>query len=355
MIWEPFMLALGFLLLIKGSDFLVEAASRIAKKLGVPEFVIGLTLVAVGTSVPELASSIAASTNGYDELIIGNLVGSNMANIGLILGIAAIITTIKIDRTMLKRDGYIMVGAVVLFYIFALTGMIRWYMGIVFLLLYLAYVMFLIKTKDSHEEHEFRDFVSYFFKLEYLITVHNHAVRRIREGWESRKRGGRVFGYQLKIYEAFKEGLVKDLLIVALSLVAIVFGAEYLVSGAMWLAGLLHMSSGLIGLSVVAIGTSLPELSVSITAAIKRYGDLAVGNIIGSNIANLFLIMGICTMINPLSIDKRTLYFVGPFTILISVILVMLLQKHDHKISREHGIALLAMYLTFMAFMFWRG
>jgi len=355
MIWEPFMLALGFLLLIKGSDFLVEAASRIAKKLGVPEFVIGLTLVAVGTSVPELASSVAAAGKGYDELIIGNLVGSNMANIGLILGIAAIIATLKIDRAMLKRDGYIMVGAIALFYLFALTGAIRWYMGIVFLLLYLAYVMFLIKTKDSIEEHEFRDFVDYFFKLEYILTVHNHAVRRIREGRESRRRGEPVFGYHRKIYAAFKEGLVKDLLIIGLSLVAIVFGAEYLITGAMWLAGLLHISSGLIGLSIVAVGTSLPELSVSITAAVKKYGDLAVGNVIGSNIANLFLIMGICSLIRPISIDKSTLYFVGPFTILISLVLVMLLLKHDHKIVRKHGIALLAMYLLFMAFMFWRG
>ena len=164
-----------------------------------------------------------------------------------------------------------------------------------------------------------------------------------------------MFGYHLKIYAAFKEGLVKDLLIVVLSLVAIVFGAEYLVSGAMWLAGLLNISSGLIGLSIVAIGTSLPELSVSITAAIKKYGDLSIGNIIGSNIANLFLIMGICTLINPLSIDKRTIYFVGPFTILISFMLVMLLQKHDHKITRKHGLVLLLMYLAFMAFMFWLG
>ncbi len=352
MIWEPFMLVLGFLLLIKGSDFLVEAASRIAKKLGVPEFIIGLTLVAVGTSVPELAASIAAAAEGYDELIIGNLVGSNMANIGLILGISAIFSTIKIDKGILKRDGYIMVGAIVLFYIFALTGAIKWYMGVVFLLLYFAYVMFLIQTKDSRVEQKMSDFVSYFFKLEYLITVKNHAIKRIM-GQRSGKE--KVFGYHKKIYTAFREGLVKDLMIVGLSLVAIVFGAEYLVAGAMWLAGLLNISSGLIGLSIIAVGTSLPELSVSITAAAKKYGDLSVGNIIGSNIANLFLVMGAASLVNPLTIDSKTLYFVGPFTILLSVILVMLLQKHDHKISRKHGILLLSMYALFMVFMFLMG
>lgn len=352
MIWEPIMLVLGFLLLIKGSDFLVEAASRIAKKLGVPEFVIGLTLVAVGTSVPELASSLAAAKEGYDSMIIGNLVGSNMANICLILGISSILATIKVDKSMLKRDGYIMIGAIVLFYLFALTGMIKWYMGVVFLVLYFAYVMFLIKNKDSHKEHEFSDFVSYFFKLEYLITVHTHAVRRIRQNKRLKER---VFGYHRKIYTAFQEGLVKDLLIMALSLVAIVFGAEYLVTGAMWLAGLLHISSGLIGLSIIAIGTSLPELSVSIIAAIKKYGDMSVGNIIGSNIANIFLIMGTTSIINPLSIDWQTLYFVGPFTILMSVVFVLLLQNHNHTIKKEHGILLLTIYLLFMAFMFWMG
>jgi cation:H+ antiporter len=352
MIWEPFLLVLGFLLLIKGSDFLVEAASRIAKKLGVPEFVIGLTLVAVGTSVPELASSVAAALNGYDDLIIGNLVGSNMANIGLIMGISLLFSSLKVDENMLKRDGYIMVGAIVLFYIFALAGVIRWYVGVLFMLLYLAYVMFLIKTKDSGEsvqKHHFGSFVEYFFKLEYLITIKNHAVRQIA------KRREKPAGQHKKIYEAFKEGLVKDFIIVIISLVAIVYGAEYLVQGAVWLAGLMHISDGLIGLSVVAIGTSLPELSVSVAAARRKYADMAIGNVIGSNIANILLIMGVCTIIKPISVSRSMLSFLCPLTIFMSWLLVALIKKSDHVITRKHGIALISIYMIFMAFLFWMG
>jgi cation:H+ antiporter len=346
---ELFFLVLGFLLLIKGSDFLVEAASRIAKKLGVPEFVIGLTLVAVGTSVPELASSVAAAIKGYDDLIIGNLVGSNMANIGLIMGISLLFSSLKVDEDMLKRDGYIMVGAIVLFYAFALTGAIRWYAGVLFLLLYLAYVMFLIKTKDAGQKNHFGSFVGYFFKLEYLMTIKNHAVSQIT------KKRERPTEQHKKVYAAFKEGLVKDCVIVAISLVAIVYGAEYLVQGAVWLAGLMHISDGLIGLSIVAIGTSLPELSVSVAAAKRKYADMAIGNVIGSNIANILLIMGVCALMEPIAISKSLLFFVGPFTIFLSWFLVMLIKKSDHLITRKHGIALILLYLAFMALMFWMG
>jgi cation:H+ antiporter len=349
MIWEIFMLALGFLLLIKGSDFLVEAASRIAKKLGVPEFLIGLTLVAVGTSVPELASSVAAAINGYDDLIIGNLVGSNMANIGLILGISLILSNMKVDENMLKRDGYIMVGAMVLFYVFALTGTIRWYAGVLFMLLYLAYVMFLIKTKDSKQKYHFGNFVEYFFRLEYLVTIRNNAVSHMRQRRE------KPTDRHKKVYTAFKGGLIRDFAIVAASLVAIVYGAEYLVEGAVWLAGLLHISDGLIGLSIVAIGTSLPELSVSIAAARRKYADMAIGNVIGSNIANILLIMGVSSIINPLSMSQNMLLFVGPFTLFLSVLLLMLIKKSNHLIGRKEGIALIMLYLMFMVFMFWMG
>lgn len=346
------MLVLGLMLLIKGSDFMVEAASRIAKKLGVPEFFIGLTLVALGTSLPELASSIAASSNGYDDLILGNLIGSNMANIGLVLGISAIIATIKVDRKMLRRDGYIMIGTIGLFFLLSFTGMIKWYMGVMLLLLYFAYIMFLVTTKDSQKESEFGDFVRYFFKLEYLITIHNHTVKRIMD---RKNRSEKVFAYHIKIYNAFKEGLIKDLLIIGISAVAIIYGADYLVGGAIWLAGLLNISSGLIGMSIVAIGTSLPELSVSITAGLKKFGDISVGNILGSNIANILLVMGASSIINPISIDVKTLYFLIPFTLFLSAVLVALVEKHDHTISRKHGIALLVMYIIFMSIMFWMG
>ena len=345
---EILSLVLGFILLVKGSDFFVEDAARIAKKMGVSEFIIGLTLVAVGTSLPELASTVAASVTGHDNLIIGTLIGSNLANIGLILGIAAVIAGVKASEGMIKRDGYIMVGTIVIFYFFALTGRISPFAGLVFLLIYLAYVMFIIKTRDSVKMHQFGDFVGYFFKFEYLMTIKNDAIKRIMTGRD-------VHEYHKKIYRAFKEGLIKDIIITCLSLVAIVLGADYFVKGAIWLAGLFHLSEGLIGLSIVAIGTSLPELSVVVTAVIKRYDDLAFGDIVGSNIANILLIMGAGAVIQPISIAENLLYTLVPFTIFMSLLIIILFNRSNHTIKRWQGVILLLLYFGFVAFMFWRG
>ena len=194
-------LLLGLVFLVKGSDYFVKAASTIAKKLGVSEFVIGLTLVAVGTSIPELASSIVASIQQASGIVIGNIVGSNIVNIGLIVGVAAFLSPMKTEVEMLKRDGYIMLFAAVLFFVFALNGELSMIESGIFVLLYVAYVFFLFEEAEKYEgKLHFKEFITYFFKFKYI----NSAVQKINgnrnRGSESGNENGRLEGGFSKRY-----------------------------------------------------------------------------------------------------------------------------------------------------------
>lgn len=339
-------LILGLVLLVKGSDFFVKAAAAIAKKLGVSEFVIGLTLVSVGTSIPELASSVAASLQQQSDIVMGNIVGSNIANIGLIIGLAATIAVIKTREEMLKRDGYVMLFAALVLYLFILNTRISRVEAVIFLLLYLAYVLFLLTEKPKFKgEYGFKEFLTYFFKFEYVRTVINavsdHNNRRkndknASEGVKSKTRGA---------------GLAKDLMILILSGVAIIGGANYLIVEALFFAEYFHISKMLIGVSLVAVGTSLPELSVSVSAARQGYGDIAVANVIGSNIANIFLVLGVSALIFPLAITHETLVFIAPFMIVMTVLLLIFI-KTRWELSRIEGLAVLSLYILFMSFLF---
>ncbi len=332
-------LVLGFIALIKGSDLFVRSASSIAKKLGVSEFVIGLTLVALGTSIPELVSSVMASVKQQSDIVIGNVMGSNIANIGLIVGVAAAISVIKTREEMLRRDGYIMLFAAVLVYVFLFNGMLSTYEAFLFLLLYFAYIAFLFREMHSYEgEYGFKQFITYFFKLGYV----REAIKKISDkaGNSNSERN-----------EVSTERLGKDIMVLAASGVAIVAGANYLIDGAIFFAEAANISKTLIGLTLVAVGTSLPELSVSFTAARKGFGDIAVANIIGSNIANIFLILGVSGLVFPIYAQETTLNYIAPFVIFMSVLLLVFIRSH-WELRRIEGVAFLLLYAGFMAFLF---
>src|SRR3989338_2051112 len=345
-ITEILLFALGLILLLKGSDFFVKAATSIAKRLGVSEFVIGLTLVAVGTSIPEFAASIAASVKHESGLIMGNIVGSNIANIGLILGLVASFSVLKVRKKMLDRDGYIMLFAALLFFFFIINKNISRIEAIIFLLFYLAYVFFLfgIKAKGRGKYH-FREFINYFLKLEYLAKIRDEMASGLKNAKKI------SFRERKKLMELFKAALVKDFLVLVISLAAIIIGAKYLVEEAIFFADLLSISSTFIGISLIAVGTSLPELSVSISAAKKGYDNIVVGNIIGSNIANIFLIIGVSGLISPLSVAKATVAYTAPFMFFTSILFLVLIRR-KWRIGRIEGIALLALYALFMASLF---
>lgn len=340
MIFEIVVFVLGLVLLVAGSEYFVKAASAIAKRLGVSEFVIGLTVVALGTSIPELVTSVVASVFKDSGLVVGNIVGSNIANIGLVVGLAASFYVIKTKKAMIKRDGYFMIFASILFYLFILDGVINWSEGLVFLFFYAVYMFFLFEEKP--EEH-IGAFISYFFRLKYLVTIRSRVLRtnHQKKTIKQKKRVKRIWEW----------GLAKDFLILALTGGAVVLGANYVIKEAIYFAGYFNVASNIIGISLIALGTSLPELMISFTAARKGYGGIAVGNIIGSNIANIFLVGGVAALILPLEIIRSTIYFTAPFMIGISILLLVFL-KTNWRIKQWEGMVLLFLYILMMVLLF---
>jgi cation:H+ antiporter len=338
MITNILILLIGLILLVKGSDYFVKSASSIAKKLGVSEFVIGLTLVAVGTSIPELASSVAASLAHSSGIVIGNVVGSNIANIALIVGGTALLTVVKTDTEMLKRDGYIMMFAAVLIFVIAFDLQLSRIDAIVLLLFYVAYIFFLFENKTKYEgKFYFKEFVTYFFKFKYIKSIN----QRVRTGVDNRNSGKRTSN-------VFSESVFKkDILILLLSGIAVIFGAKYLVEEAMFFAQRFQIPDTFIGITLVAVGTSLPELMVTVSAARKGYGNIAIGNVIGSNITNIFLILGISSLIFPLEITQFSITFTIPFMIFISLILLWFISTH-WEIRKKEGITLILLYALFL-------
>lgn len=321
---------LGLILLVKGSEFFVLASSRIAKKLGVSEFVIGLTLVAVGTSLPELATSIIASIQNQVE-IRTYVIGSNIANIGWVLGLSALFAVIKVKKTMLRRDGFVMLFSAIIFYLFALNGLISRIDGVLFLVVYTAYSVFIIKYDKTRKTYNFKDFLDYFLYFRYL----NIKSPKHKASLKKRK----------KLH--IKKELIKDFLIIIISLISLVYGANLLISETVWFAKFLGISASLIALTIMAIGTSLPELGVSLSAARKGFGDMAIGNIIGSSITNILLILGISSLIRPIFISNVTLFYTAPFMIFISLMMLGFMRI-KWQLGKIKGILLILTYIIFI-------
>ncbi|MDO9538100.1 MAG: calcium/sodium antiporter [Thermoplasmata archaeon] len=332
------LLGVGLLLLVIGANFLVDSASRLAKRYGVPDFVIGLTIVAIGTSVPELAAAISASLEGEGAFVVGNVIGSNLSNICLVLGIGAILGGIKTTRLGLRRDGYIMMGVFLTLYMFMLWGNMNWIGGLLLISVFIAYIIFLTISRDElGTEGEFHDFVKFFVKFEYVKVIATSIL------------GGKAL-FQPKRFldkpKLAKLQTFKDLGAIVLGIVLIVIGAEFLINGAMGLASGLNVSTGLIGLTVVSLGTTLPEVSVSINAARKGLGSLALGNALGSCVTNILLILGVATLISPITFRWVTIAFTAPFMILVGA--TLLIMMHRESIGRKGGFLLIGLYGLFM-------
>ena len=264
MILQVIILLAGFAMLVKGADWFVEGAAGIAKKLGIPQLVIGLTIVAMGTSMPEAAVSITAALNGNAGITIGNIVGSNILNILIILGITAVITNVAIQKSTLYYEIPFMTGITLLLLVFGVTdSAITFAEGVIFLLLFLlflAYLFVMSKKGAIEEEEEEKD-----------IPV-----------W-------------------------KGIIFIVIGGLLVVKGSDFTVSGASEIARFLGMSERLIGLTIVAFGTSLPELVTSVTAARKGNAGIAIGNIVGSNIFNILFIVGMTALICVVPFESKFL------------------------------------------------
>ena len=306
MLWQVMILLAGFLFLVKGADWFVEGAACIAKKLGIPQLVIGLTIVAMGTSMPEAAVSVTAAMQQNAGITVGNVVGSNILNILIILGITAVITNVTIQRSTLHYEIPFMLAVTALLLGFGITGgRITFMEGVIFWIFFLAYLgyLFVMARKENAEE----------------------------------------------------EGSVKDfpvwkcLLLMVLGGILVVKGSDFAVSGASAIARYFGMSERFIGLTIVALGTSLPELVTSVTAARRGNAGIAIGNIVGSNIFNILFVIGTAALICPVPFERK---FIADTVIAIGAGVVLWLGTfRNRELRKPCGIVMLLCYAAYFAYL----
>lgn len=302
-------LVIGFVMLVKGADWFVDGASKVAEKFGIPQIVIGLTIVAIGTSLPEAAVSTAAALKGSAEITIGNVLGSNIMNILLILGITSVICPLTIQKTTVKIDMPIVIGgSILLMGLGLLDGFVGRTDGIILLAGLAAYLFYLLQMSRKGQ-----------------------AVME-----EDAKTGT-------------GDNLLKMILLILVGAVMIVFGSDVTVDAATALATLFRMDERLIGLTIVAFGTSLPELVTSTTAAIKGKADIAVGNIVGSNIFNILFVVGISSVITPVVYEQK--FLVDSIVCIAAAIVLWLCVLPKHKLKRHGGAILLAGYVGYFIYL----
>ncbi len=316
MILTYLLLPIGFVLLIKGAGFLVDGASSIAKRFGISTLVIGLTIVAFGTSAPELIVNIFASINGNTDISIGNILGSNIANILLILGISAVIFPLAVKRSTVWKEIPLAFLAVVLMGIMAndalidggnFSGLTRidGLVLIAFFIIFLYYT-FGISRVEAADKTE--------------TPIHQYS-------------------------------LLRSCLMVGVGLIGLTLGGKWVVDAAVALATSLGVSEAFIGLTIVAIGTSLPELATSAVAAYKKDTDIAVGNIVGSNIFNIFWILGISAIINPLPFSALLMRDVIMTIAATLLLFIFLFIGKRHILERWQGVGFILLYVGYIIFL----
>lgn len=308
------LLLVGFVLLIKGADFFVDGAASLARKLKIPSLVVGLTIVALGTSSPELAVSISASLSGANSMAVSNVVGSNIFNMLIVIGICALIAPVGVTKDILKRDFPVSIGVMLIFlvmlFVGSATGVLDLIEAIILTLLMVGYMVWTVtaalkERKNAQEEQQEKPFV--WWKCALFIV------------------GG---------------------------VAAIIFGGDMVVNNASALGAAIGMSETLIGLTICAVGTSLPELVTSIAAAKRGETDMAMGNVVGSNIFNVICILGVSGIISPISIEAsaltNTLVDCGVY---IGVaVLTYIFCLTSKKVTRVEGGVLVALYAAYMAY-----
>ncbi len=337
MIIESIILIGGLLLLVKGSDLFVKAAASTAKKVGVSEFVIGLTLIAVGTSLPELVSAIFASIKQQSGLVLGNIVGANIANMGLVIGIAAILSIIKTKQETIERDGYILLFSGLLLLVFLYNGISR-IEGVIFLLLYISYTIFLFERKtEMMRKYPFKEFLTYFLKFKYLGHFKKIFARNNISSAKKKTKKNTKFPPSFTL---------KNVAVLTLSGLAVIIGAHYVVKEAVFFAMSLKVPPTVMGV-LISLGTTMPEMSVAITAARKGYSNIALGNSLGSCITNTLLVLGLAATISPLAVTEITSSYTAPFMMLM-IILLLIFIRSEWRITKKEGIILLATYLGFL-------
>ena len=314
------LLVIGFVLLIKGADFFVEGSSSVAKRLHVPSIIIGLTIVAMGTSLPETAVSVSASITGNNELAVSNVVGSNIFNLMVVIGVCAVLATVNVAKETIKRDiplSLICAGLLLFLGVIGLgdkSGMILGHMdGVILLCFFAGYIFYMIKI----------------------------ALKASREGKKVEIEGG--FDEEIKLIS-----VPMSLLFIVGGAAAIAIGGDVTVDAASRIASDLGMSQTLIGLTIVSIGTSLPELVTSIVAAKKNEVDMALGNAIGSNVFNILMVLGVASAISPISIITENI--IDLCVLIVFTVCVWIFAGTKKKIGRIEGLCMVAFYVVYAVY-----
>ena len=292
-------LLIGFIMLIKGSDIFVESSSNIAKKFNIPSIIIGMTIVAMGTSAPELSVSINSALAGLNDMSIANVVGSNIFNILMALGICSFLGKLKIDN---YKDIWLLLAICIELFILTIDKTLSMVDGTILLITFTSYIISMIKKAKNNTEEE-----------------------------ENNNK---------------QKSLFMTILLGILGLIAIVWGGDLVVNSASAIAIKLGMSENLVGLTIVAVGTSLPEFVTSAMATKKGELSIAIGNIIGSNIFNILLILGVASVINPMTVSMLALYDI--IFMICSVILFILLTVKSKAVNRKNGFILVLVYIAYL-------
>lgn len=299
------LLIVGFVFLIKGSDFFVDGASSIASLLKIPTIIVGLTIVAFGTSAPEAAVSITSAITGNNAMAVSNIIGSNLFNILMVIGISALLGELLMEKSVLNKDLPFLVGITILFAAFIIIGWnVSQIEGIILLVILIAYVAYLVKSAKKSDN--------------------------------------------ANVVEKPKFTLPQSIIFIIIGLAGIVLGGDLVVNSASDIAIALGMSETLVGLTIVAIGTSLPELVTSLTALKKGENQLVIGNVIGSNIFNILFVLGASSAITAISLDSSMLIDVT-FMVFVTV-LCFIFGKTQDKFDKKEGAILVALFIAYMIF-----
>ncbi|MCI5805988.1 MAG: calcium/sodium antiporter [Clostridium sp.] len=299
------LLAVGFLMLVKGADVFVDGAAGIADKFGIPQLVIGLTIVATGTSAPEAAVSITAALKENADITIGNIVGSNILNILIILGVTSVIVAVSVQKSTVRYEIPFMLAITVMLAIFGYTsGHITFWEGIIFWIAFTIYLAYL-----------------------FIMAMNNRE----------------------EVEETKKRPVWMLLLFVVIGIVLVVWGSDVTVDAATMIAKAAGLSQRFIGLTIVALGTSLPELVTSVSAARKGKADIAIGNIVGSNIFNILFVVGTTALITPVVFKPE--FMIDTMISLAAGILLWLCVFRDRKLGRAGGIIMLLGYVAYFVYL----
>ena len=314
-------LVIGFVLLIKGADFFVEGSSSVAKKFHVPAMLIGMTIVAMGTSLPECAVSVTASLANNNSLAVSNVIGSNIFNLMVVCGACALFSPLTIRQDTLKKEFPLSIICAALMLVLGYIGMTLGHIdGIIFLVLFVGYLLWMIQSAKKARAAVLSD-PAQSGQIEQSEFVEENIA--ILPTW-------------------------KSLVFIIGGMIAIKFGGDFVVDGASSIASSMGLSQTLIGLTIVAMGTSLPELVTSLVAAKKGEVDMALGNVIGSDIFNILFVLGMATAISPISFLMENV--IDIILLIIMSVIVLAFAWTRQQINRKEGILMLLMYAAYMVY-----